>query len=811
VAKGDYKFNKVKIDKAIQSSNRESMKDRIHKDIEKKIDEILKKGKKSDSNDKESWKSYTHGESKEEGKQEVSKEDSLLVENPSASGTSLVVKTKEEEDEQRLKKIAKNRRIMRAAGMLDDTTILRDRTELEEKEMVIHQAGVYTEARNIVTKKSYDIRQLKQVFGAAWEDVSDDFENVYDENQLLRFHDTLRVDGDVSKAILKSNRFIIGTDYPDLILDTNRSYPSPESESYELRRINNNFVFWSIANELRRIDKNVNTYNAMNTQMYQSRGYQRGVILVERDQYGCPIALKPLSALRCGRVFVNINTWRLMGLEYFDFKKPDNIILAEDLIYMVNRDYAQSIASMMYGYSDLEFVTHLVELNLIINSIVLKEINRTHWAPYVFIQLQDTEDEETAADFMAKAKRGLALVSLLPFKVDHIPPTTSGAFVVEQRDMNSRSIVSHMGIPYDLVSEDKTQTHANLSTRLQAYNQTDVKFYRLLIRQVWEYQWYARNIMAIIKRRYQKLLNSENPVTSDSNILRNSESQNYVDPATPDVANSVTSPGEITIRESQNLYSEAENDAIIEDERRIWEVNRQLQVSKVKALIETQISEKGVPIDDAQRREIYDSVGMAYLMDDDKSAPKVTTEQYFSKKGYDNKPFDLASELGIDMISPSDREFEKRQLEELMKFTDYSRLPFKVKLTFPMVSFDTDIETALYTIGLKEAEIIPVERAQEKTGNEDLIEQTKQETQIKLFMAKALSQVMNDVMMQQEERQMQMGQKFGFAPQGFKKPPMGSQQEQQSKSGNQNQLDLKNRTNVATRLAKKSPLGNATR
>jgi hypothetical protein len=309
--------------------------------------------------------------------------------------------------------------------------------------------------------------------------------------------------------------------------------------------------------------------------------------------------------------------------------------------------------------------------------------------------------------------------------------------------------------------------------------------------------------MAIIRRRYRKILESENP--------RTVEGANYVDPTNRDVALSIPSPGEITIRESQNKTSDAENEAIIEDERRIWEVNRKLQISKVKALIETEISEKGVPVSDEQRKEIYKSVGMEYLLDENPKYPKVTTEQYFSKEGYDKQKFDLSSELGNDMISPSDREFEKKQLEELMKYTDYSRLPFKIKILFPTVSFDTDIETALYTIGLKEAEIISTEKAQEKTGNEDLIEQTKQETQIKLFLAKALSEVLSEIQMEQNQKEMEMGQKFGFAPQGFKQKPQEKEGEGGKPNPKGNQLDLKNRTNVATRLAKRGGIGNATR
>lgn len=767
-----YKFAKTKIREGIKISNRGDLKKLIAENVKKKID-ILKK---KDPTGYELLNGKKQEEIQKQGQKEVA----------SSTGTVQIVQepvTEEERDESR------KRMLKRILG--DATHVLYDRVKAEVEEAVIHSAGVYTEARNIATDKSYDEYQLRKLFGEEeWKYMSDDFENVYDENTLLRFHDTLRVDGDVNKAFLKSNKFVIGTDYPHIVNDCNRSYPSQEAESYELKRINNNFVYWSILNELKRIDINVNAYNAMHTQLYQARGYQRGVLLIEHDENGIPIALKPLSALRCGRIICRTTTWRPTAMEFLDFAKPNNLILAEDLIYMTNRDYAQSVASMLYGYSDIEFVSHLVELNLIINSIVLKEINRTQWAPYVFIQLQDTEDEAQAIDFMNKAKRGLSIASLLPFKVDAIPPTHSGAFVVEQRAKNSRAIISHTGMLNDLVNDEESATHANLSTKLQSYNQTDVKFFRLCIRQVWESQWYGRNIMAIIRRRYNRLKAQGVGETQKA-------------PVDELLAQAKPTPGEITLREAANLQVETENDLIIEDERRIWEINRKLQISKVKSLVEKEIQDNGLQLEDGERDQIMKDIGIADL---EKATPDNTT---YSEGTEDKEPYDLASELGVDLISPATKEYELKVLEELMQYTDYTRLPFKVKMLFPNVSFDTDIETSLSTIGEFQAEIIPKERAQENTGNEDLVEQTREETQIKLFMAKALAPAIQAAQQKANELEIasaEAGIRGKFQPNRPGKTPTSGK----PGNSNANQIDLKNRINPMTKLRKKAGIQNYT-
>lgn len=767
-----YRFAKTRIREGINRSNRHGITESIKVNLKKKMD-ILKKA-----------------EAQQNVIQQKNKKEIQGQEEIASNGLVQVLPTTVTEEE----KEESRQRLLKRAGYGDGTSILYDRSKIELEEQVIHSAGVYTEPRNIVTEKSYTVQQMQQVFGQEeWKNISDDFENVYDENTLLRFHDTLRVDGDVNKALLKSNKFVIGNDYPHTVLACSYKAPSKEAESYELKRINNNFVYWSILNELQRIDSNVDTYNAMNTQFYQARGYQRGVILIERDENGIPIALKPLSALRCGRVFCRRDTWRPVAIEYFDFKAPNNIILFEDVIYMTNRDYAQSIASMLYGYSDIEFVSHLVELNLIINSIVLKEINRTHWAPYVFIQLQETEDEAQALDFMAKAKRGLSMVSLLPFKVDAIPPSHSGQFVVDERTMNSRIIVSNMGILNDLVGDEQSATHANLSTKLQSYNQTDVKAHRLLIRHVWESQWYGRNIMAIIRRRYNRLKATMN---QDPKEL----------PIDELAAQAKPTPGEITIREAANAQAEDEIDLIIEEERRMWEINRKLQVSKVKSLVEKEIQDNQLQIDDAQKQKIFTELGLDRI--EKKGKVQSPDAGSYGQGEQDTEPFDLTSELGLDLMSPSTKEFEMQVLEELLQYTDYNRLPFRIKILFPTVSFDTDIEKSLSAIGEFQADIIPKERAQEITDNEDLVEQTREETQIKLFMAKALAPAIQDAMKQANAMEIASAEAGLRGKLQTGKP----QPKTPNKPGNSNanQIDLKNRTNPMTKLRKKVGLQNYT-
>lgn len=285
------------------------------------------------------------------------------------------------------------------------------------------------------------------------------------------------------------------------------------------------------------------------------------------------------------------------------------------------------------------------------------------------------------------------------------------------------------------------------------------------------------------------------------------------------------SPGEITIREARNRITLDENDEKIEYEREVWEINRKLQVSKVKSLIEAEIAANGVALDDAAKQKIFNDIGGEWLAADNNNPKIPTSKEFFNEERYDEQPFDLSSEVGLDVLSPSDEQFELLQLEKLLKYQDPANLPFKIKMLFSNVSYDTDIETALYTIGLFQAEIISKERAQEKTGNEDLVQQTKEETQIKLFLAKALAPVIQQNMADQRAKDEALakqgikppGSDMGAAPMNRTNPggALGKGPTPPSATGgtkkanpDKNQLDLHNRTNVKTRLAKQSPLNN---
>src|SRR5262245_23830803 len=257
-----------------------------------------------------------------------------------------------------------------------------------KEDFITRYASLLTQQENPPEEKTYTMEEMKEIFEQRGIPVSDDFGPLYDEATLWRFHDGMRVDGATINAFMRTAMFVVGTEYPKIMFDANRSYPDKESERLAIARMSNNFVYWSIQNEIERYDRICSLWENMFGSFLQMRQYGRFCIQIQWDpDTKMPVALKLLNAMRLGRPFVDIRYWNVVGVEYFDFRKPQNIIFSENMVYGVNRDYHQSPGSYRTGYSDLEPIMHLIELNIIINSMDLKEINKRFWIPYILVKV----------------------------------------------------------------------------------------------------------------------------------------------------------------------------------------------------------------------------------------------------------------------------------------------------------------------------------------------------------------------------------------------------------------------------------------
>ena len=101
------------------------------------------------------------------------------------------------------------------------------------------------------------------------------------------------------------------------------------------------------------------------------------------------VRLNVLNSKLLGDVEVNHETWEFLGVHYRDLPKQDDLLEAQDIIYITRNDYHISSGSMYYGLSDLEPIIDGSETKRIIKQEDLKEIARALWAGFGWMLFKD--------------------------------------------------------------------------------------------------------------------------------------------------------------------------------------------------------------------------------------------------------------------------------------------------------------------------------------------------------------------------------------------------------------------------------------
>lgn len=529
-------------------------------------------------------------------------------------------------------------------------------------------AKIVTKAASLVSftdkespEKTYNEKEALAKFEARGVKVTDSFRDPYDSISKLQFHDAGRYSGVVSQVLSTFATYAVGTDFPKISIDVNRSYPSGDMEREELAKMSYSPAYFLIKNELEKLDRKVGLRHVLIATIIQGKQFGRACALIqdsaekeniEGDDFTLPIAIKPLSSMRLGRVLTNALDWdSVEGVQYYDFAKPNDIIFKENMIYAVNRNYHQSPNAYNYGLSDIELVKHLVELNLVIDGMDLRQINKRNWTPLQVITVPDTEDPARVAALKLAYKRFTSVFTTVQHDHKTVELNQNGDFLLTERTLNDEKISTDSGMPLLLMGRKTYDTKATASQVLQGFNATTVKEIRMWIRETFEPQWYNRNIMVIIKKL------------------------------------------------AANLKAGIK-DPIVEEEREIFK--EYLKKSK-----------------EDKFTKILQVVKNSNL--------------YFSING-DPATIERIETLIRDKIDEEFRELsepEAKTYEKLLQYSTPEDLPFKIKMQFSTISFDTDIEKSAYVSGLIKDEIIDTEKGQEILGYDSETEKAKLDDEAK--------------------------------------------------------------------------------
>ena len=361
------------------------------------------------------------------------------------------------------------------------------------------------DGRSLDLKKE-DNKELLAILGP---DYSDQFKSPYDTIDLIRYHEVMRDDGIAAASIDFLIQFILG-DHFKTIIDVNAEFDTEEEAAAALEFFTNNPQIRAYKRKLDQINRELKFQIHMFSLLIQCMGFGRACGLIEKsDVDGLPIAIKVLPSMHLGQIYVHRKTWEVLAVEHLDFKFPASIIKAQDMIYFCNRNHNISPGTFQYGYSLLERVSDLSELNRITNQRNLKEINYRLWAAFLLVKMPGSYDIETMKKLASDLAKGAgnSIVINQPAEVEVHEIGHDMEKLIDQRNENYREIIRQLQVPIILFDPD-ILNRATSQELMEAWTASVLKVYRSWYKDIVQDQWNNPIIKTLIENE-RKQINEE--------------------------------------------------------------------------------------------------------------------------------------------------------------------------------------------------------------------------------------------------------------------------------------------------------------
>ena len=189
----------------------------------------------------------------------------------------------------------------------------------------------------------------------------DGFKDPLSEEDKRILHENYRRDGATRRALDFLAEFTVG-ERTELTLRPTTSFATQAREDAEVARLMEDPANLDLLDQLATIDENVNLNDNLNGLFISAIHFGRSVLVKQYDEDGIPIRLIPLASVKLGKVYVDSQTWELIGIEYKDYQDERRIIMVEDMIHFENKDYHITPNTRYFGLSDSEPVMHIARL-----------------------------------------------------------------------------------------------------------------------------------------------------------------------------------------------------------------------------------------------------------------------------------------------------------------------------------------------------------------------------------------------------------------------------------------------------------------
>jgi hypothetical protein len=367
--------------------------------------------------------------------------------------------------------------------------------------------------------KSTDLKKPdnKELIAILGPDYSDQFKSPYDTVDLIRFHEVLRDDGIAQAAIDFLIQFMLG-DHFKTIIDVNAEFDTEEEAAQALEFFTNSPRIRAYKRRIDRVNREVKFQIHMFSLLLQCFSFGRACGLIEySDVDKLPIAIKVLPSMHLGQVYVHRKTWEVIGVEHLDFPFPASIIKSESMLYFANRNHNISPSTFQYGYSLLERVVDMSELNRITNQRNLKEINFRLWAAFLLIKLPGSFNADIMKKLSDEIARG-AGNSIFTNQAATVEVHQLGHDMdklLDQRDKNYREIIRQLQVPIILFDPD-ILNRATSQELMEAWTVSVLKIYRSWFKDIVQDQWINPILKTLIEDERQAQREQEQTLSEDT-------------------------------------------------------------------------------------------------------------------------------------------------------------------------------------------------------------------------------------------------------------------------------------------------------
>ena len=343
------------------------------------------------------------------------------------------------------------------------------------------------------------------------EKVYDAFKDPYSEDEKKILLENYCREPATRRALDILTEFTLG-ERTELVMDTSRAYADQNRQNEAIKALSEDPLLVDYLDDLATIDEKVNATDRFTELLISGENFGRSVLVMQYDPDGIPVRLIPLASIRLGKVYADIETWEILGIEYKDYKGDQRILKAEDIIHYEANDYHIVPNSRYFGRSTAEPTMYTAMSLRTTNEIALPEIRKQKWAPFHILQLPQIESQEKLdqiRDALQPGKTqvwGAGDIKIHELKLNDINLDQFHNSIIS----SEKDIFRAFGIALVFAFQDEqNRSTAQFSSNLMRV--TKLTKIRTRLKNVLEPQWYERNLRALMKKRQKESTELQEP------------------------------------------------------------------------------------------------------------------------------------------------------------------------------------------------------------------------------------------------------------------------------------------------------------